>query len=180
MGNTLLYSNIILWIVVIVQTLFIFLLTKSITHFLNNLRIEKTNSNLLTVGKKAPLFKEVDEKGSLIKLSDFNDSFTLLFFADDVCNICKETFALIKNKIPDSMRLVIIADENPGIESLSTLVSENNMSLIRSNDIPINYQINEVPTLFLLDKYHVIKEIYSHNEVQELIKDLALQNHKAS
>lgn len=180
MENTLLYSNIVLWGVVIVQTLFIFLLTKSITHFLNNFRMEKTSSNSLTVGQKAPLFKEVDERGQLIKLSDFNNSFTLLFFADDLCNMCKETFSLIKGKIPQSTRVLIIADENPKIETLSTLINESNMFLIRSNDISINYQIKEVPTLFLLDTDGMIKKIYDNNEIQKLITDLELQNGKVS
>lgn len=180
MGHTLVYSNIILWVVVIIQTLFIFLLTKSITHFLKNLRIEKTNSNLLAAGKKAPLFKETDNEGNLVKLSDFNNSFTLLFFADDICNMCKETFILIKNKIPPSIRVIVIADENPELENLSNLVTHKNMYLIRSNDLSVNYQIKEVPTLFLLDKEGMIKKIYDNNEIQDLIRDLSVKNTKIS
>lgn len=178
MNNILMYSNMALWIVVILQTLFIILLTKSIKHFLNNLRLNENNK--AKDEKMAPLFREIDIKGNIIKLKDSKFPTNLLFFGSDTCNICKETLVEIKSKVPNYIRTIVIANEQPPNDYLSSLIEESNIVLIRSDALFVNYNINETPTLFLIDSRGVIQSEYDNNELPQLVNDLKYKKYKVS
>ncbi|MGE7999218.1 peroxiredoxin family protein [Lysinibacillus sp. NPDC093190] len=177
MSNILMYSNILLWVFIILQTIVIFLLTKSITHFLNRFKLEKANSRIVSVGTRAPLFREVSEDGQLVKLSDYNNKNTILFFAKDTCNVCKATLAALIKVIQNttSMRLIIVAPEE--VEEKNITYPNNDYTyLVRSNSILINYEVYDVPTIFLIDPNGIISNVYSNDKLDELKKDLGINS----
>lgn len=174
MSNTLMYSNLLLWIFMILQTIFIFLLTKSITQFLNRFQLEKANSKLVAAGTRAPLFRELTDDGKWVKLSDFNQKYTIIFFAKDTCNICKTTLSTLNNiilSLPTSLRMIIVAPEEFTDNNLSYPINDNTY-LIRSESIIANYEVTEVPMIFLIDPNGIITKIYTNEDLEILKKDL--------
>lgn len=174
MSNSLMYSNILLWVFMILQTVFIYLLTKSIVEFLNRFKLEKANTKLVTVGAKAPLFRELTENGEIIKLSDFNQRNTILFFAKATCNVCKTTLITLNNVISSSpvpMRLIIVTSES---EEFDVNYHNDYTSLVRSDSIIANYDVYDVPTIIIIDPNGIIINKYSNDELNDLRKDLGL------
>jgi cytochrome oxidase Cu insertion factor (SCO1/SenC/PrrC family) len=160
----------------ILQTIFIFLLTKSITQFLNRFQLEKANSKLVSAGTRAPLFREISDDGKWVKLSDFNQKYTIIFFAKYKCNICKKTLSTLNNiilNLPTSLRMIIVVPEEIEDNNLSYPSNDNNY-LIRSESIIANYEVTEVPTIFLIDPNGIITKIYTNDDLEELKNDLGL------
>lgn len=176
MSNILMYSNILLWLFMILQTVFIYLLTKSIVQFLNRFKLEKANTKLATVGAKAPLFRELSDNGEIIKLSDFNQKYTILFFAKDTCNVCKTTLVTL-NKInlslPVPLRMIIVAPEQVEEKKLSYPLNDYT-TLVRSDSIIANYEVYEVPAIILIDPNGIIANKYSNDKLDDLKQDLGL------
>ena len=180
MENILLYSNIFLWIFMILQTVVIFLLTKSISEFINRFQLEKKNSSLVSIGNRAPLFREINYNGEWIKLSDFRGKYTLLFFAIFTCGVCKRTLSEIKEDImkgTNLIHMIIISEE--GSQENTAYPTGNNISLIRSEDVLSNYEVIEVPTLFLIDPNGIIVNIYRNDELKQLKKDLGIDGNQS-
>ncbi|MED5247479.1 peroxiredoxin family protein [Priestia sp. LL-8] len=167
MFNLNLISHVLLWGFIIIQSFVIFLLTKLIVQFLNRFRLE--GSKIISKGNKAPLFRETDTKGNLIRMSNFEKSWTLLVFIKDSCSVCKEAIPLlsdIKKNSARPLRILAIAPE----EGESTIDNELDatINLIRSNDIINNYEVEEIPTYIIVDFNGVIIDIYKQNRISEL------------
>ncbi len=157
--NFLNISLIGIWIVLIVQSIIIFYLSKYVASFLNSFRLLGGNAVALElpIGEKAPLFRERDQHYKEIKLSDNNGKYTLLFFAGRDCMYCKMIIPklhIILKYI--GMRIIVISqqqlDINTEIPDINFIVSE---------ELFESYRVKVVPMIFLIDSkgYLVLKEM---------------------
>lgn len=175
MLNFNLISHVLLWGFIIVQSFVIFLLTKLIVQFLNRFRLE--GNKIISKGSKAPLFREKDTKGNLVRMSDFEKKWTLLVFVKDSCSICKEIIPLlpdIKQQSARPLRILAVTSEE-GEKTIDNKLDES-ISLIRSNDIINNYEIQEVPTYIVVDFQGLIIDIYQQNRISDLYAFLGLNS----
>ena len=164
-----------LWGFIIIQSFVIFLLTKLIVQFLNRFRLE--GSKIISKGNKAPLFRETDTKGNLVRMSDFEKGWTLLVFIKDSCSVCKESIPLlpdIKKQSARPLRILAIAPED-GEKTIDNQLDET-ISLIRSDDIINNYEIEEIPTYIIVDFNGVIVDIYQQNRISDLYEFLGVDS----
>jgi thioredoxin-related protein len=152
-------SVIILWLVVIVQSIIIYYLSKYVVDFLNSFKISnnKAASIQLLVGQKAPLFREEDQNKMVVKLSDSRDKNTILLFVSNDCMFCKELLPklyLIPQQL--DLRIIVISQSKLDTNNLDF----THISILQSELLFRSYFVKTVPEMFLLDSlgYIVIKE----------------------
>jgi thioredoxin-related protein len=154
--NFLELSVVSAWVVLIVQSIIIFYLSKFVAGFLNGFRVtgDKVTKPQLSVGEKAPLFRENDHTRIEVKLNENKGKYTLLLFANKDCTFCKEIIPKlpILNKYLD-LRLVVISMQQLNIKNMHS----NEIHFIESKELFKSYFISGVPHLILIDpKTHVV------------------------
>ena len=95
----------------------------------------------ITIGRLAPTFTYIDDKGKQIDLSEINSKNTILFFYKPDCQKCireKRILGLIKKRQKD-------------LTILHINISEENYSNV-SQDIAVQFDIKTTPTIYILDK----------------------------
>ncbi|MFC4768171.1 TlpA family protein disulfide reductase [Effusibacillus consociatus] len=179
--NLLVWSNILLWIFMIIQLGIIFLLSKLIANFLNRFRLSqgKIEQLKLNIGDRAPLFREWDQNKNLVKLAENNGKNTLLVFTSAGCNICKEVLPqlpLLSTSFP-SLRIIVVS-RDLNVELIKTLPPE--IHFIGSEEIMENYFIQKVPTVVVIDENGIITELETINTFRHLTSILEHLSRKAS
>ncbi|MED4572684.1 TlpA family protein disulfide reductase [Brevibacillus agri] len=169
MENIVITSNVLLWVVVFIQMGFLYFLAKMVAEFLNRIRLTNkgVTLNSLRVGSKAPQFREKDQYGTTIKLSEHNGT-TLLLFAQESCGTCKSLIpelGLIK-KLNDSIRILVISKQPFN----NTLQIPENVHYIHSAVVFENYLISKVPTVMLVDNDLTIISINDILTIDDLKK----------
>ncbi|MCM3444139.1 redoxin domain-containing protein (plasmid) [Metabacillus halosaccharovorans] len=144
-------SLFILWFVVILLLLLNCLLAKYIVEFLKSFRITGSQAAKLdlVVGKTAPLFREKDHLNKEIKLVDNDGKNTLLIFASNNCDYCKEIISglpLITSHL--DFRIIVISENKIDNYTDSTF---DKIHFVTSKMILDNYFIMSVPSIILVD-----------------------------
>lgn len=153
--NFIQISLFVLWFAVILLLVLNLYLTKYIVQFLNSFRITGSQAAKLelTIGAKAPLFREYDQKKREVKLIENNGTYTLLVFASKNCNYCKEIIPglplIIKNL---DLRIIVISKEP--LDYLEKIYDE--IHIINSAETFENYFIQTVPSIILVDEKNQI------------------------
>ncbi len=150
-------SNYLLWVVLIIQTLFIFYLTKLIVNFLNRFRLvgNSIQEIRLEVGQEAPLFRSKNHLGEVVKLKDGSQRYTLLIFGSKSCSSCSEVIKNVSSQINNrNLRVFIIYNSDSVNEEVHPTEKVHH---IYSSDIFENYYVSKVPHIFLIDPSGMIK-----------------------
>ncbi|OMF60469.1 hypothetical protein MKY66_02260 [Paenibacillus sp. FSL R5-0766] len=169
-------SNISLWIIVLIQLVFMYLLTKSMVSFINKFQetapVDSTAVDVI-LGEQVPVFKGKDQRGNIFdSLKIQNSSITKLLFLSDECGTCNEVLDRLSN-IPDPNKyLVIKRDINKDIP-LTLSDKEQRHPIIRSTKVMNIFGVKKVPLFITLDKNGVIQgidELKDANNLDNLLE----------
>lgn len=123
----------------------------------------------LEIGKKAPPFSLKDLNGKTVRLSDLEGKVVMIDFWATWCHACKLAAPALerlhkKYGDRDFVLLGISLDEGPAAEKNVTdfvrKYSQTYPMLMGSKDIKDRYEINKIPTTFLLDRKHLLVKRY--------------------
>ncbi|MGC5325731.1 TlpA family protein disulfide reductase [Brevibacillus sp. SYSU BS000544] len=181
MQDGYLISHILLWILLLLQTLIIYFLLKLVVQFLNRFRLEdkKVEIPSLVLGQRAPLFREKDQHGRTIALAESNGYLTLLFFVQDTCGTCKSIIPHINKllQFDHNLKIIMIAGR---ISLQDTMEVPEGIPLIRSNDLFSSYYVTKAPTAVLVGPAGEVIEIHEITEFEQLLAMLDRQSAQVS
>lgn len=121
------------------------------------------------IGKTAPLFTGKSIEGDTIKLLDYREKVTLLDFWASWCKPCKEEFPFLIELYNEYSEkgfsvLAVNLDNESGNQKkfIDNLGKEIPFKIIHDNDskIPVLYNIDAMPSVFLIDKNGVIRSVH--------------------
>ena len=121
------------------------------------------------VGNSAPSFMLKDVKGNNVSLSDFKGKVVVMDFWSTWCAWCKETTKELEKlhnnyKDRDVVFLGISMDSGSNAEKKVMNFAQKHdltyLMLIDDGSASKSYQVNKLPTTYILDKDHIIKQIY--------------------
>ncbi|UBM63273.1 DUF5106 domain-containing protein [Candidatus Sulfidibacterium hydrothermale] len=139
----------------------------------------------LLLGKPAPLLILQDTSGRFVSFYDIRKKFTLLFFWDYKCHICKRQLAELVPLYPKLAKKYDLAVYgiciNPDLKAWKEAVRNRHLPWINVNgtrtlqgDFTKLYDIHGTPQLFLLDKNkHIIAKQFSVNQLEKILEDFA-------
>ncbi len=130
-------------------------------EILEKLKNDIENRKKTLIGAIAPEFSMKNVKGKTIKLRDIKSQYTILYFYDIDCDICKEVsprlmnfYRIIKDRGVNILGIYIGKDKKRWVK----YIENNDLQFINlwdnknASGFKENYSINGVPKLFLLDK----------------------------
>ncbi len=144
----------------------------------------------LLIGNRAPELILQDTTGKFVSFYDIRKKFTLLFFWDYKCHICKRQLAELVPLYPELEKryglAVYAVNINPDVKQWKAAVRNRHLPWINVNGTrPAKgnsigpYDIHGTPQLFLLDKdKHIIAKQFSVNQLK-MILDSYLGRHKS-
>ncbi|TRY23344.1 redoxin domain-containing protein [Brevibacillus sp. LEMMJ03] len=181
MNNFLIISNIALWVIVIVQLMIIYFFSKILIEFLNRFRLsgKRLEEATLAVGDKAPLFRERDQVGKVVNLSDNFGKKAVILFLSETCDSCKDIFSnlsIIQLKNPNQKIYVIVSNYSKGKQ----YDIPDQISLIRSDNIVKQYLIKTVPTMVIVDEQGYISYADAVNSHEQIIAVLRVNSQQVS
>ena len=152
---------------------FIVIAVSLILVFVPSCKKKETSINkevaLPVVGNIAPSFILKDVKGNNVSLSDFKGKVVVIDFWSTWCSWCKETTQelekLHKNyRDRDVVFLGISMDSGSSagkkVRNFAQKYDLTYLMLIDDSSASRAYQVNKIPTTYILDRDHIIKEIY--------------------
>jgi peroxiredoxin len=143
----------------------------------------------LLLGKLAPPLILQDTAGNFISFYDLKSKFTLLFFWDYKCHICKRQLAELVPMYPSLKKQfgleVYGICINPDMQQWKATVRERHLPGVQVNgthtlqgDFSKLYDIHGTPQLFLLDKNkHIVAKQFSVNQLTIILKNY-LKTHR--
>lgn len=154
MSNIWVISNIFLWIIVLVQSLVIFFLTKYVVEFLNRFRLVKYNIEDIGIkpGEKAPFFRTRDIQGNLVKLTNNNGRATLLCFVSDSCDSCitlLKDFNLLVDRFNSRVKIITVVKASAEEKLLPSTTYAS--TVVKTDELFFSYNIQKTPTFVLID-----------------------------
>ncbi|MCM3561169.1 peroxiredoxin family protein [Brevibacillus borstelensis] len=167
--NSLAISNVLLWVVVFVQSIILLFFIRLVVQFLNRFRISDKQVEMasLSIGGSAPFFREKNQQGDIVELNDQQAEQTLLLFTNDHCGTCKAVISELqhaRNQYPH-VRIIVVA--NPIYYEKGMEIPEG-IHLIRSEEIMQKYQIHIVPTAILVDENRMIRDIKQVKDYRDI------------
>lgn len=120
------------------------------------------------VGNRAPLFTLIDIDGNNVSLSDFKGKVVVIDFWTTWCSWCKETTQELEKlhrdyKDADAVILGISMDSGGNaVQKVKDFARKNNLTypmLMDDGGTSKSYEVNKIPTTFILDRNHIIKKI---------------------
>jgi peroxiredoxin len=124
---------------------------------------------LPAVGNSAPSFMLKDVRGNNVGLSDFKGKVVVIDFWTTWCSWCKETTQELEKlhdnyKDRDVVFLGISMDSGSNADKKVRNFAEKHdltyLMLIDDGSASKSYQVNKLPTTYILDRDHIIKQIY--------------------
>lgn len=124
---------------------------------------------LPVVGNSAPSFILKDIRGNNVGLSDFKGRIVVMDFWTTWCSWCKETTEELeklhnKYKDRDVVFLGISMDSGSNADKKVRDFAQKHdltyLMLIDDGSASKAYKVNKIPTTYVLDKDHIIKQIY--------------------
>ncbi len=170
MSTLLSISNALLWVFMIFQFICFIMLAKLVANFLNRFRISNTSVApvKLHVGVQAPLFRETDQNGQIVALSETEGKPTLLLFTDDSCSICKQLIPTLPTlKEHTDIRIIVIAHERKDAQIKDI---PDGVHFLRSDQIIEDYLFPGAPAMILVDhkRYIISNEIVNSSHQLEV------------
>jgi methylamine dehydrogenase accessory protein MauD len=160
MVETLIISNILLWIVVVVMGVMLFALVRQIGVLYERvapagaLMINQT----LTVGGEAPSLDLQDIKGSLVTIGGVpeNGSSKLLFFVSPTCPVCKTLLPVVKSatKSEKDWLDIILASDGDTYDHQGYIKEHKleSFTYISSEILGRSYGVSKLPYAVLIDE----------------------------
>jgi len=152
---------------------FIAIAVSLILVFIPSCKKKETTINkevsLPAVGSKAPSFMLKDVRGNNVSLSDYKGKIVVMDFWSTWCSWCKETtreLEKLHNKFKDRdvVFLGISMDSGSNAEKKVMKFAQKHdltyLMLIDDGSTSKSYQVNKIPTTYILDRDHIIKQIY--------------------
>lgn len=138
----------------------------------------------LLLGNRAPELILQDTSGNFVSFYEVKSPFTLLFFWDYQCHICKRQLAELVPLYPQlkkqyGLQLYGI-DINPDLKAWKSAVRNRHLPGIQVNgtrtlkgDFTQLYDIHGTPQLFLLDKNkRIVAKQFSVNQLEKILRSL--------
>lgn len=181
MENALLVSNLLLWIVILLQLGLFIVFAKLVVRFLNGFRVNEGNqieTATLEAGDKAPAFWEKDQFGVMHSLEQNDNKYTLLLFISETCGICEK----ILRQLPEvefsekNLRLFVISSTSMGPKE--TLV--RGFPFLKAGDMFQAYRVSALPTGVLISPDQRIVSISEIPEMNKLYQMLGKVVNQAS
>jgi methylamine dehydrogenase accessory protein MauD len=160
MVETLIISNILLWIVVVVMGIMLFALVRQIGVLYERvapagaLMINQT----LTVGAEAPSLDLQDIKGGLVTIGGVpeNGNSKLVFFVSPTCPVCKTLLPVVKSatKSEKDWLDIILASDGDSYDHQG-YISEHKLesfTYISSEILGRSYGVSKLPYAVLIDE----------------------------
>jgi len=125
--------------------------------------------SLPAAGNRAPSFMLKDVRGNNVSLSDFKGKVVVIDFWTTWCAWCKETTVELEKlhnnyKDRDVVFLGISMDSGSNAEkkvrNFAQKYGLTYLMLIDDGSASKSYQVNKLPTTYILDRDHIIKQIY--------------------
>lgn len=167
--NWIVISQVSLWILMIIQLIFMYLLMKTIGQFLYRFRLSANGieEQKLQIGEPSPLFRAKNQNGEIVRLADHKESMTLLVFASNTCSLCHQ---VVEHKLPS---IVTPYDIRVLIISKDLFLPENelnipNVHVIESQEIFENYFVEITPYIILVNSENIIEGIFNNNNLSSL------------
>ena len=152
---------------------FIAIAVSLILVFIPSCKKKETTINkevsLPVVGNRAPSFMLKDVRGNNVSLSDFKGKIVVIDFWTTWCSWCRETTEELEKlhnnyKDRDVVFLGISMDSgsNAGkkVRNFAQKHDLTYLMLIDDGRASKSYQVNKLPTTYILDRDHIIKQIY--------------------
>ena len=160
MVETLIISNILLWIVVVVMGIMIFALVRQIGVLYE--RVAPAGALMinqkLTVGGEAPALDLQDIKGGLVTIGGIpeNGKSKLVFFVSPSCPVCKTLLPVVKsaNKSEKDWMDVILASDGDNYDHQG-YINEHQLQMftyISSEILGRSYGVSKLPYAVLIDE----------------------------
>jgi len=159
MTNFLFYSVLILSVIVIIEMIFMYKLTKSIRDFLIKFKTmdDRIVPNTLKIGERAPVISVKNQYNKALNFKNYKVN--ILIFKDELCGSCKDITFKLHNLIDDSSyrksktNISILQQDLPSTKML-------NMFDHYIHKKPfIDYSIDRVPTVFIINNHGEIISI---------------------
>lgn len=124
---------------------------------------------LPAIGNTAPSFMLKDVRGNNVSLSDFKGKIVVIDFWTTWCSWCKETTQELEKlynnyKDRDVVFLGISMDSGSNAEkkvrNFAQKYDLTYLMLIDDGSASKSYKVNKIPTTYILDREHIIKQIY--------------------
>ena len=169
MENSLLISNFLLWVVILIQSIILVAFIRLVVQFLNRFRISDKQVEVatLSIGGPAPVFRERNQNGVVIELNNQQTEQTLLVFTSDTCGTCKVVIPELQHTRKHYPNVRVIVVSNPIYYEKGIEIPEG-IHLIRSDEIMNKYHVHVVPTAFLVDENGTIREIKQVKDHQDV------------
>ncbi len=157
--NSLIISNIILWIAVIALSLIVFALTRQIGVLYE--RVAPAGAlainQKLTVGDTAPAMHLTTISGQEIAISTTNSKRSqLLFFVSPDCPICKSLFPLLKSSHQVEKKWLDIVLASDGDEEKQRMMIKQHQlesfPFVLSKELGQRYAVAKLPFAVLIDE----------------------------
>ncbi|MGG4449943.1 redoxin domain-containing protein [Brevibacillus sp. HB1.4B] len=165
----------------LIQLVIILFFSKLLVDFLNRFRLSgKTiEDTSLIVGDRAPLFREKDQTGNLVKLADNFGKKSVLLFISETCETCKDLIPYLSDitLINPYLKIFVIVSNYSKQKEYNI---PDQISLIRSENIVKQYYIRTVPTMIMVDEKGYILYANGVDNFEQLMAVIKAISHKAS
>lgn len=171
-------SNIVLWVVVICETVLLLLLLRALGE------IKKQGSLLskgytntlddggLNIGEKAPAFTASDYRGNIISLNDFDRQQRILAFIFPGCSACTDALEALNYFAQDNPNKELLVVGSPDSKRNQAYATEHHAKMTILTPTPEladeTYRIQKVPFIFVIDEAGIIQAKGVVNKVEQL------------
>ncbi|TMU86578.1 hypothetical protein FGG79_00040 [Bacillus sp. BHET2] len=168
MPKLIIYSYLMLCIIVILEGLLIYCLSKRLNNFANRIQMAKgvVFNKGIPVGTVAPVFKTIDQSKKTIRVGPNMTSPIILIFVSATCPGCKYLLNNLRSNIGN---LIFIS--NSDLDPLyKEKIQESEYSYLHSPFLFSKYQLSGVPRAILINKQGVIEEAIQLQSWENLTK----------
>ncbi|WP_326537400.1 methylamine dehydrogenase accessory protein MauD [Pseudorhodoferax sp.] len=156
MNETLIASNLLLWLAVLALLLAVFALSRQIGILYE--RVAPMGALMMDsgprVGEAAPLFELPRLGGGLLQLGGASDRSTLLFFLSPTCPVCKKLLPILKSAQKaegERLAVVLASDGNaPEHEAFRQRAGLAAFPYVLSAELGMRYQVSKLPYAVLV------------------------------
>lgn len=151
----------ILWVLVLIQFLFLYLLTRTFVKFTEKFKI--TDGNKTKIGDEIPKTSAKDQYGNSINSIDIKRTFSKLIFLSDSCGSCIKISEDL-DQLSESESFLVVKENKNKKSSLNLNDQEHQFPIIRSSTVFHAYGVKQVPTIISISSEGRILNIdYSIN-----------------
>ena len=165
MQETLLISNVVLWMVVAILAIVVFALARQVGVLYE--RIAPAGALMISqgpeVGESAPEFDLETINGQTLKLGGVSgaEKSTLLFFLSPTCPVCNTLLPVLRS-IKDSERswLDVVLASDGELDKQQAFIAEKNLEdfpYVLSTDLGMAYQVAKLPFAVLIDAQGILR-----------------------